>query len=86
MKKAGMKKKELPPDLADWRAQGFADAMSAHNAEDIRDLLISLRDCFDVFQRAAEHDLHARRLLGMARAYFHRRGLFLDLYRDVWED
>lgn len=57
-----------------WRQQALADAQSAVNATEVADAVVALADCIDVLERAAEHDLHARRILGQVRAYLYRRG------------
>jgi len=61
-----------------WREEGYAHCIALAHAETVRDAVMGLLDLMDVLERAGEHDLHARRILGQVRAYLRRRAGFLS--------
>jgi hypothetical protein len=60
-----------------WREKGFAHCMYLAQADTVQDAVMAFLGLVDTLERAAEHDLHARRILGQVRAYLRRRAGFL---------
>ena len=61
----------------DWQAKGYAHAIRSQDAVDIKEALEALMACLGVVRRAAQHDLHARRVYGQIQALLYRRVGFM---------